>query len=102
MSGKRKHKSGYQKHHEKKEREARRVVVSQSIKTFLKTGPSLNSARRSDVGPPSRGLTTYRRDRKGPVLRGLGGSRRRGPRRPDPWTRKLALGTWNVTSLAGK
>ncbi|CAM4332564.1 unnamed protein product [Leuciscus chuanchicus] len=26
----------------------------------------------------------------------------RGPRQPDPWTRKLALGTWNVTSLAGK
>jgi len=33
MSGKRKHKSGYQKGHEKKERKARRVV-SQSIKTF--------------------------------------------------------------------
>ncbi len=60
------------------------------------------SARRSDVGLPSRGLTTCRRDRKGPVLRGSGGSRRRGPRQPDPWTRKLALGTWNVTSLAGK
>ena len=38
MSGKRKHKSGNQKCHEQKEREARRVVVSQSIKTFLKTG----------------------------------------------------------------
>ncbi len=60
------------------------------------------SARRSDVWPPSRGLTTCRRDRKGPVLRGSGGSRRRGPRQPDPWTQKLALGTWNVTSLAGK
>ncbi len=36
------------------------------------------SARRSDVGPPSRELTTCRRDRKGPVLRGSGGSRRRG------------------------
>uniref|UniRef100_A0AAY5KQL8 Reverse transcriptase domain-containing protein n=1 Tax=Esox lucius TaxID=8010 RepID=A0AAY5KQL8_ESOLU len=42
------------------------------------------------------------RDHKGPVRRGLGGSQRRGPRQPDPWTRKLALGTWNVTSLAGK
>ncbi len=60
------------------------------------------SARRSDVGPPSRGLTTCRRDRKGSVLRGSGGSRGRGPRQPDPWTRKLALGTWNITSLAGK
>ncbi len=36
------------------------------------------------------------------MLRGSGGSRRRGPRQPDPWTRKLALGKWNVTSLAGK
>ncbi|XDV39761.1 hypothetical protein PO909_008951 [Leuciscus waleckii] len=60
------------------------------------------SARRSDVGPPSRGLTTCRRDHKGLVHSGSGGSRRRGPRQPDPWTRKLALGTWNVTYLAGK
>ncbi len=36
------------------------------------------------------------------MLRGFGGSRRRGPRQPDPWTQKLALGTWNITSLAGK
>ena len=36
------------------------------------------------------------------MLRGSGGSRRQRPRQPDPWTRKLALGTWNVTSLAGK
>ncbi len=36
------------------------------------------------------------------MLRGSGGSRRRGPRQPDSWTRKLALGTWNVTLLAGK
>ncbi|CAM4690242.1 unnamed protein product [Leuciscus chuanchicus] len=54
------------------------------------------------LSQPSRGLTTCRRDRKGLVLRGSGGSRRQRPRRPDPWTRKLALGTWNVTSLAGK
>ncbi|XDV23075.1 hypothetical protein PO909_027791 [Leuciscus waleckii] len=50
------------------------------------------SARGSDLGPPSHGLTTRRRDCKGPVLRGSGSSRRQGPRRPDPWTRKLALG----------
>ncbi len=59
------------------------------------------SAQRSEVGPPSRGLTTCRRDREGPVLRGSGGSRRRGPRQHDPWTRKLALGIC-ITSLAGK
>ncbi|KAI3360357.1 hypothetical protein L3Q82_014669 [Scortum barcoo] len=26
----------------------------------------------------------------------------RGPRRPNPWTKTLAIGTWNVTSLGGK
>ena len=31
-----------------------------------------------------------------------GGGRRRGPWRSDPRLQKLALGTWNVTSLAGK
>ncbi|XP_061646121.1 uncharacterized protein LOC133485831 [Phyllopteryx taeniolatus] len=31
-----------------------------------------------------------------------GGDRRRGPWRSDPRLQKLALGTWNVTSLAGK
>ena len=30
------------------------------------------------------------------------GGPRRGPWRSDPQLRKLALGTWNVTSLAGK
>uniref|UniRef100_A0AAY5K1H3 Endonuclease/exonuclease/phosphatase domain-containing protein n=1 Tax=Esox lucius TaxID=8010 RepID=A0AAY5K1H3_ESOLU len=65
-------------------------------------GARPGSARRSEVGPPSRGLTTHRRDHKGSVRRGSGGSRMRGPRQPDPWTRKLALGMWNVTSLAGK
>ncbi len=33
---------------------------------------------------------------------GSGGSQRQGPQRPDLWTRKLALGMWNVTSLVGK
>ena len=32
----------------------------------------------------------------------LGGSRGRGPRRPNPQTVTLAMGTWNVTSLGGK
>ncbi|KAI3376172.1 hypothetical protein L3Q82_016695 [Scortum barcoo] len=26
----------------------------------------------------------------------------KGPRRPNPWTKTLAIGTWNVTSLGGK
>ncbi|KAI3359508.1 hypothetical protein L3Q82_013910 [Scortum barcoo] len=33
---------------------------------------------------------------------GLGSSRGGGPRRPNPWTKTLAIGTWNVTSLGGK
>ncbi len=65
-------------------------------------GARPGSAPKSDVGPHSRRLTTCRRDRKGPVHSGLGCSRRRGPWRPDLWTRKLALGMWNVTSLVGK
>ena len=32
----------------------------------------------------------------------LGGGRGRGPRRPNPWTVTLAMGTWNVTLLGGK
>ena len=32
----------------------------------------------------------------------LGGSRERGPRRPNPRAVTLAMGTWNVTSLGGK
>ncbi|KAI2665653.1 Craniofacial development protein 2 [Labeo rohita] len=49
-------------------------------------------ARKSDVGPPSRGPTTCGRDHRGPA----------GPRRPNPRTQNLAIGTWNVTSLGGK
>ncbi|KAK3515146.1 hypothetical protein QTP70_007456 [Hemibagrus guttatus] len=32
----------------------------------------------------------------------LGSSHGRGPQRPKPWTKNLAFGTWNVTSLGGK
>ncbi|TWW71154.1 hypothetical protein D4764_17G0006370 [Takifugu flavidus] len=39
---------------------------------------------------------------KGPVQCGLGGEPKRGPWRSDPRLWKLAFGTWNVTSLAGK
>ncbi|KAL0182650.1 hypothetical protein M9458_022025, partial [Cirrhinus mrigala] len=41
-------------------------------------------------------------DHRGPVHCGMGGGRRRGPRRPNPRTQNLAIGTWNVTSLGGK
>uniref|UniRef100_A0A8C6LYC9 Endonuclease/exonuclease/phosphatase domain-containing protein n=1 Tax=Nothobranchius furzeri TaxID=105023 RepID=A0A8C6LYC9_NOTFU len=51
----------------------------------------------SNCGPPTR-----RRNMKGLVQCGLGGRPRREPWRSDPRTRKLVLGTWNITSLAGK
>ncbi|KAI3374496.1 hypothetical protein L3Q82_005979 [Scortum barcoo] len=59
------------------------------------------------VGPPSSRLTTRRKvqggqglgSHEGPVQCGLGSSRGRGPRRPNPWNKTLAIGTWNVTSL---
>ncbi|TWW56117.1 hypothetical protein D4764_08G0001040 [Takifugu flavidus] len=50
----------------------------------------------------SSGPTTRRRSMKGPVQCGLGGGPRRGPWRSDPQLWKLAFGTWNITSLAGK
>ncbi|KAK3541564.1 hypothetical protein QTP86_031079, partial [Hemibagrus guttatus] len=49
------------------------------------------------VGPPP-----CRKEHKGPVQCVLGSSLGRGPRRPKPWTKNLAFGTWNVTSLGGK
>ncbi|KAI3368502.1 hypothetical protein L3Q82_025392, partial [Scortum barcoo] len=67
-------------------------------------GTRPGSARNSDVGPPSSRLTTRRKVHEGPVQCGLGSSRGRGPRRPNPWTKTLAtgtIGTWNVTSLLG-
>ncbi|KAK3557951.1 hypothetical protein QTP86_003867 [Hemibagrus guttatus] len=65
-------------------------------------GTRPGTARRKDVGPPSRTPTTRRKEHKGPVPCGLGSSHGRGPRRPKPWTKNLAFGTWNVTSLGGK
>uniref|UniRef100_A0A671VTV6 Reverse transcriptase domain-containing protein n=1 Tax=Sparus aurata TaxID=8175 RepID=A0A671VTV6_SPAAU len=65
-------------------------------------GTRPGAARTSNVGPPSRGLTTRGRVQKGPVQRDMGGGRGRGPRRPDPRMVTLAMGTWNVTSLGGK
>ncbi|KAI3365799.1 hypothetical protein L3Q82_000798 [Scortum barcoo] len=58
--------------------------------------------RNGDVGPPSSRLTTRRKVHEGPVQCGLGSSRGGGPRRPNPWTKTLAIGTWNVTSLGGR
>ncbi|KAK3515164.1 hypothetical protein QTP70_008179 [Hemibagrus guttatus] len=46
--------------------------------------------------------TTRRKEHKGPVQCVLGSGQGRGPRRPKPWTKNLAFGTWNVTSLGGK
>ncbi|KAK3527728.1 hypothetical protein QTP86_001814, partial [Hemibagrus guttatus] len=57
---------------------------------------------RKDVGPPSRRPTTRRKEHKGLVQCVLGSSHGRGPRRPKPWTKNLAFGTWNVTSLGEK
>ncbi|KAK3516029.1 hypothetical protein QTP70_001869 [Hemibagrus guttatus] len=60
------------------------------------------TARRNDVGPPSRRPTTRRKEHKGTVPCVLGSGHGRGPQRPKPWTKNLAFGTWNVTSLGGK
>ncbi|KAK0155407.1 LINE-1 retrotransposable element ORF2 protein [Merluccius polli] len=65
-------------------------------------GARPGTARKDDVGPPSRRLTTSRRGQRGRVQCELGGGRRRGPWRSDPRLQKLALGTWNITSLVGK
>ncbi|KAK3561363.1 hypothetical protein QTP86_030661, partial [Hemibagrus guttatus] len=65
-------------------------------------GTQPGTARRKDIGPPSHRPTTHRKEHKGPVQCVLGSSHGRGPRRPKPWTKNLAFGTWNVTSLGGK
>ncbi|KAK3540202.1 hypothetical protein QTP70_028393 [Hemibagrus guttatus] len=65
-------------------------------------GTQPGTARRNDIGPPSRRPTTRRKEHKGPVQCVLGSGHGRGPRRPKPWTKNLAFGTWNVTSLGGK
>ena len=56
----------------------------------------------SDMGSPPHGPTTHREGQKGRVCYVLGGSQRRAPWYADPQLTKLATGTWNVTSLAGK
>ncbi|KAK5929262.1 hypothetical protein CgunFtcFv8_010507 [Champsocephalus gunnari] len=63
-------------------------------------------ARKGNVGntsaSPSRGPTTYGKQRWGRVRCQKGGSESGGSRRTRPGRQKLALGTWNVTSLGGK
>nr|XP_054603205.1 craniofacial development protein 2-like [Nothobranchius furzeri] len=54
------------------------------------------------MGSSNCGLTTCRRNMKGPVQCGPGGRPKREPWRSDPRTRKQFFGKWNVTSLAGK
>ncbi|KAK3528659.1 hypothetical protein QTP70_007205 [Hemibagrus guttatus] len=65
-------------------------------------GTRPGTARRKDIGPPSRRPTTRRKEHKGPVQCVLGSSHGRGPRRPKPWMKNLDFGTWNVTSRGVK
>ncbi|KAI3359103.1 hypothetical protein L3Q82_002639 [Scortum barcoo] len=64
--------------------------------------PAWAQPENGNVGPPSSRLTIPRKIHEGPVQCGLGSSHGGGPRRPNPWTKTLAIGTWNVTSLGGK
>ncbi|KAI3351390.1 hypothetical protein L3Q82_020198 [Scortum barcoo] len=114
-------KSGSQAHHEQKnikDRYVARIGVTRGptlepglglglagerlVAGSLPTGPGraqpeMATWARLPVGSPPAG-----RSMRGPVQCGLGSSRGRGPRRPNPWTKTLAIGTWNVTSLGGK
>ncbi|KAK3551449.1 hypothetical protein QTP70_017426, partial [Hemibagrus guttatus] len=83
-------------------RRAERHPPPSSRAEVFACGTRPGTARRNDVGPPSRRPTTRRKEHKGPVQCVLGSGHGRGPRRPKPWTKKLAFGTWNVTSLGGK
>ncbi|XP_078129435.1 FERM domain-containing protein 6 isoform X2 [Sander vitreus] len=67
-------------------------------------GARSGTARKSYVAdiPPSHGPTTCGRNRWGRVRCHMGGSEGQGPRRTRPGQQRLALGTWNVTSLWGK
>nr|XP_054590348.1 uncharacterized protein LOC129154585 [Nothobranchius furzeri] len=75
-------------------------IASSRIKSAHGARPG--TARRGNVGPLSHGLTTRGRGQRGRVQCVTGGSRGRGLWRSDPQLQKLALGTWNVTSLVGK
>uniref|UniRef100_A0A8C5CRJ5 Reverse transcriptase domain-containing protein n=1 Tax=Gadus morhua TaxID=8049 RepID=A0A8C5CRJ5_GADMO len=68
-------------------------------------GARSGTARTNYVAPPlssSHGPTTCGTTRWGRVRSHMGGSEGQGSRRTRPGRQKLALGTWNVTSLWGK
>uniref|UniRef100_A0A3B5Q1D6 Endonuclease/exonuclease/phosphatase domain-containing protein n=1 Tax=Xiphophorus maculatus TaxID=8083 RepID=A0A3B5Q1D6_XIPMA len=69
--------------------------------SFYPWSPAGLSPKRKH-GPPSHGPTTRGRGQRGRVHCVMGGGQGRGPWRSDPRLQKLALGTWNVTSLVGK
>uniref|UniRef100_A0A671U0G4 Endonuclease/exonuclease/phosphatase domain-containing protein n=1 Tax=Sparus aurata TaxID=8175 RepID=A0A671U0G4_SPAAU len=65
-------------------------------------GTRPGAAQTSNMGPPYSGLTTRRRVQKGPVQCDLGGSLGWGPRRPNPRTVTLAMGTMECPLAGGK
>ncbi|KAK3534290.1 hypothetical protein QTP86_011684 [Hemibagrus guttatus] len=77
-------------------------LFSRVLESERLVAESLPAGLRNDVGPPSHRPTTRRKEHKGPVQCVLGSGHGQGPRRPKPWTKNLAFGTWNVTSLGGK
>ncbi|KAI3359840.1 hypothetical protein L3Q82_014188 [Scortum barcoo] len=93
-------KSGSQAHHEQKnikDRYIARIGVTRG--PTLEPGLGLGLWRRR---VPGGRRSLPRKVHEGPVQCGLGSSRGRGPQRPNPWTKTLAIGTWNVTSLGGR
>lgn len=64
-------------------------------------GARPGTARKGDMGPSSRRLTTHRRRRRGQVHCVPGGGQERRPWRTEPRQPRLATGTWNVT-MVGK
>ncbi|KAK3568204.1 hypothetical protein QTP86_000221 [Hemibagrus guttatus] len=75
-----------------------RTVVRPAMLYGLET-VSLRKRQESELEVAE--LKMLRKKHKGPVQCVLGSSHGRGPRRPKPWTKNLAFGTWNVTSLLG-
>ncbi|KAK5906142.1 hypothetical protein CgunFtcFv8_002033 [Champsocephalus gunnari] len=65
-------------------------------------GPARKGNMGNTSASPSRGPTTYGKQRWGRVRCQKGGSESGGSGRTRPGRQKLALGTWNVTSLGGK
>ncbi|KAK0143194.1 Craniofacial development protein 2 [Merluccius polli] len=78
----------------------RHQAVLPPVQTLTQEDISINSVVLKDALHNDTGQ--IRRGQRGRVQCELGGGRRRGPWRSDPRLQKLALGTWNVTSLVGK